>query len=60
LYLGTPAYFDLMTGLLKNFLDRTCAIWPHLEGKSLAGVAVAEEGIGRRFKTSRVTGTFAA
>ena len=45
--LGTPAYFDLMTGLLKNFLDRTCAIWPHLAGKSLAGVAVAEEGIGQ-------------
>jgi multimeric flavodoxin WrbA len=45
--LGTPAYFDLMTGLLKNFLDRTCAVRPHLEGKSLAGVAMAEEGIGQ-------------
>jgi multimeric flavodoxin WrbA len=47
LVFGTPAYFDLMTGLLKNFLDRTCAIWPHLDGKYLAGVAVAEEGIGQ-------------
>ena len=47
LVIGTPAYFDLVSGLLKNFLDRTCAIWPRLEGKPLAGVAVAEEGIGQ-------------
>jgi multimeric flavodoxin WrbA len=54
LVLGTPAYFELVSGILKNFIDRTCAIWPRLEGKPLAGVAVAEEGIGQaiqNFKT---------
>jgi len=54
--LGTPAYFDLMTGLLKNFLGRTCAVWPHLEGKSLAGVAVAEEGIGQAVANIKIYG----
>ncbi len=52
--LATPAYFELLSGLLKNFLDRTCAIWPKLEGKKMAGLAVAEEGIGQaiqNFKT---------
>jgi multimeric flavodoxin WrbA len=43
---GTPVYFYMLSGLLKNFMDRTCAIWPRLEGKCFAGVAVAEEGIG--------------
>jgi multimeric flavodoxin WrbA len=43
---GTPVYFDMLSGLLKNFMDRTCAVWPGLKGKSAAGVAVAEEGIG--------------
>ena len=47
---GTPAYFDLLSGLLKNFLDRTCAIWPNWKGKPMAGVAVAEEGIGQAIK----------
>jgi multimeric flavodoxin WrbA len=47
LVFGTPVYFDLMSGLLKNFMDRTCAIWPKLNGKPVAGVAVAEEGIGQ-------------
>jgi multimeric flavodoxin WrbA len=47
LVFGTPAYFDLLSGLLKNFMDRTCAIWPKLAGKPLTGVAVAEEGIGQ-------------
>jgi multimeric flavodoxin WrbA len=54
LVLGTPAYFELVSGILKKFMDRTCAIWPGLEGKPLAGVAVAEEGIGQaiqNFKT---------
>jgi multimeric flavodoxin WrbA len=45
--LGTPVYFDMLSGMLKNFMDRTCAIWPKLEGKKLAGIAVAEEDIGK-------------
>jgi multimeric flavodoxin WrbA len=44
---GTPVYFDLLSGLLKNFMDRTCPIWPHLESKPVVGVAVAEAGIGQ-------------
>ncbi|MGA2367401.1 MAG: flavodoxin family protein [Dehalococcoidia bacterium] len=43
---GTPVYFEMLSGLLKNFIDRTCPIWPGLGGKSFAGIAVAEEGIG--------------
>jgi multimeric flavodoxin WrbA len=45
--LATPGYFEMLSGLLKNFLDRTCPIWPRLEGKRLAGLAVAEEGLGQ-------------
>jgi len=44
---GTPVYFDMLSGLLKNFMDRTCPIWPKLESKRAVGVAVAEEGIGQ-------------
>ena len=43
--LGTPVYFELLSGLLKNFMDRTCPIWTKLEGKPVVGIAVAEEGI---------------
>ena len=43
---GTPVYFEMLSGLLKNFMDRTCPIWPRRAGKRFAGVAVAEEGIG--------------
>jgi multimeric flavodoxin WrbA len=52
--LASPGYFEMLSGLLKNFLDRTCAIWPRMEGKKIAGLAVAEEGIGQviqNFKT---------
>jgi multimeric flavodoxin WrbA len=45
--LATPVYFEMLSGLLKNFLDRTCPIWTHMKGKPLAGLAVAEEGIGQ-------------
>jgi multimeric flavodoxin WrbA len=45
--LATPGYFEMLSGLLKNFLDRTCPVWPRLEGKKIAGLAVAEEGIGQ-------------
>ena len=47
LVLSTPVYFELLSGLLKNFMDRTCPIWPKFEGKYAAGIAVAEEGIGK-------------
>jgi multimeric flavodoxin WrbA len=30
--LATPGYMEMLSGLLKNFLDRTCAVWPRLEG----------------------------
>jgi multimeric flavodoxin WrbA len=45
--LATPGYMEMLSGRLKNFLDRTCAVWPRLEGKKIAGLAVAEEGIGQ-------------
>jgi len=45
--LATPGYMEMLSGRLKNFLDRTCAVWPRLAGKRLAGLAVAEEGIGQ-------------
>lgn len=45
--LATPVYMDMLSGRLKNFLDRTCGIWPMLEGKKTAGLAVAEDGIGQ-------------
>jgi multimeric flavodoxin WrbA len=44
---GTPVYFEMLSGLLKNFMDRTCPIWPKLKGKGCVGIAVAEEGIGK-------------
>ncbi len=43
---GTPVYFEMLSGLLKNFMDRTCPVWPKLELKPIVGIAVAEEGIG--------------
>jgi multimeric flavodoxin WrbA len=52
--LASPGYFEMLSGLLKNFLDRTCAIWPRLEGKRLAGLAVAEEGIGQTIRNFKV------
>jgi multimeric flavodoxin WrbA len=45
--LGTPVYFELLSGLLKNFMDRTCPIWTKLEGRPIVGIAVAQEGIGK-------------
>jgi len=55
--LATPGYFEMLSGLLKNFLDRTCPVWPRLEGKSIAGLAVAEEGVGQTIQNFR---TYAA
>ena len=45
--LATPVYFSMLSGLLKNFMDRTCPIWTKLQGKKAAGLAAAEEGIGQ-------------
>lgn len=45
--LATPGYMGMLSGRLKNFLDRTCAVWPRLEGKRLAGLAVAEDTRGQ-------------
>jgi multimeric flavodoxin WrbA len=45
--LATPGYMGLLSGLLKNFLDRTCAVWPRFESKRIAGLAVAEETTGQ-------------
>jgi len=51
--IGTPAYFEMLSGLLKNFMDRTCPIWPKLSGKPVVGMAVAEEGIGKAISNIR-------
>ena len=52
--LATPGYFEMLSGLLKNFLDRTCAVWPRMEGKKMAGLAVAEEGTGQAIRNFKV------
>jgi multimeric flavodoxin WrbA len=57
LVFGTPVYFEMLSGLLKNFMDRTCPIWPGLEGKLLAGIAVAEEGIGKAVENLKTYGS---
>jgi multimeric flavodoxin WrbA len=54
--MGTPAYFELLSGLLKTFLDRTVPIWPHLKGKKIAGLAVAEEGTGAALQNIKTYG----
>ena len=51
--LATPGYMGMLSGRLKNFLDRTCAIWPRLEGKHIAGLAVAEESTGQSIRNFR-------
>ena len=51
--LGTPVYFELLSGLLKNFMDRTCPIWTKLGSKPVVGIAVAEEGIGKAIENLR-------
>ncbi len=50
---GTPVYFEMLSGLLKNFMDRTCPIWPKLELKPTVGIAVAEEGVGKAVENLR-------
>lgn len=53
LALGTPVYFEMLSGLLKNFIDRTCPIWPRLELKPIVGIAVAEDSIGKAIDNLR-------
>lgn len=54
--LATPGYMGLLSGLMKTFLDRTCPVWPALRGRGLAGLAVAEEGIGAALQNLRTFG----
>jgi multimeric flavodoxin WrbA len=55
--LATPGYFEMLSGLLKNFIDRTCPVWPRLEGKKIAGLAVAEEGVGQAIQNIKTYGS---
>jgi multimeric flavodoxin WrbA len=57
LVFGTPVYFEMLSGQLKTFMDRTCPIWTKLEHKLIAAIAVAEEGIGKAVQNLR---TYAA
>ena len=50
---GTPVYFYMLSALLKNLMDRTVPIWPLLKGKRVAGVAVAEDTIGKAIENLR-------
>jgi multimeric flavodoxin WrbA len=54
--LATPGYMGLLSGRMKTFLDRTCPVWPALRGRGLAGLAVAEEGIGAALRNLRTYG----
>jgi multimeric flavodoxin WrbA len=53
LALGTPVYFKMLSGLLKNFIDRTSPIRPKLKEKPVVGIAVAEKGIGKAVNNLR-------
>lgn len=50
--LGTPVYFDNVTGIMKNFIDRLNPICEELKGKKLVAVTVGQlkgrEGIESR------------
>jgi multimeric flavodoxin WrbA len=47
LVMASPVYFNMISGLMKNFIDRNCPIWTQMKGKPLAGLVVAEEGTGQ-------------
>jgi len=51
--MASPVYFEMISGLLKNFIDRTCPVWTQIKGKPLAGLLVAEEGIGQAVRNLR-------
>jgi len=44
---AAPVYFEMISALMKNFMDRTCPVWTKIQGKRMAGIVVAEEGIGQ-------------
>ncbi len=41
---GSPTYFDSITGLLKNFIDRTNPVFGRLKGKKMAIVCCGQAG----------------
>ena len=45
--MASPVYFEMISGRLKTFIDRTCPVWTQLEGKTLAGLLCTEEGLGQ-------------
>jgi multimeric flavodoxin WrbA len=51
--MASPVYFEMISGPLKVFMDRTCPIWTKMKGKPLAGLLVAEEGIGQSVRNLR-------
>jgi multimeric flavodoxin WrbA len=51
--MASPVYFEMISGLLKNFIDRTCPVWTKIGGKPLVGLLVAEEGIGQAVSNLR-------
>ena len=50
---GYAGLLEMLSGVLKNFMDRTCPTWPELEGKPVVGIAVAEEGVGKAVENLR-------
>jgi len=54
--LGSPVYFEMISGQLKTFMDRTCPVWTRMNGKLLMGTAVAEEGIGQAVQNMKTYG----
>src|SRR5512140_757258 len=32
--MASPVYFEMISGPLKNFIDRTCPVWTKLENKT--------------------------
>jgi multimeric flavodoxin WrbA len=54
--LASPVYLEMISGLMKTFIDRTCPVWTQLAGKRLAGLVAAEEGVGQAMRNLRQYG----
>lgn len=55
--IGSPVYFHDVSGLVKNFIDRTFSLWheKQLQGKKFIPIAVsAESGEDRTLETLRI------